>query len=133
MAAPGQRQPERAASHPLEQQMIPTCESLIDNLHKSGILLSQQLEEEISVAQSSAKDGLKSGRDLIEFYIANLDSAKEALSRDRILRAVNAFTRVNKGLSDQGWLRLDSPARNTAWNVTKAAIEAAACLRDNGA
>ncbi|MBE7217024.1 MAG: hypothetical protein INR64_00980 [Caulobacteraceae bacterium] len=109
-----------------------SCNNLIDEVCELAALLSSQLEREAREAQEPVKHQIASGLEVLNSYIDKLGSARERASQADILKAVNSFTGVSKGLLEQGWLGSNSIARETAWSVTKSAIRASACLREGG-
>ena len=67
----------------------------------------------------------------MRMYKGKLDIAIQHESRELILRAARGLTSTNKGLGDQVWTFHNADVTQVGWEITKAAIKAAACLGDS--
>ena len=106
-----------------------TCRAEFQLLQLLTDRLLAQLEMVMRETTGNAQSCVEETVNIIQMYKLKLDRAVDSGLTDLMLRAANGLTSTNKGLGDQGWISTRRDVADLAWKVTKAAIQAAACVR----
>ena len=109
--------------------MMGICRAEFQLLQLLTNRLLSQLNTIVPESTGNAQSGLEEAVRIIQMYKFKLDTAVSSNAPGLMLKAANGLTSINKGLADQGWISTRRDVAELAWEVTKAAIKAAECVR----
>lgn len=109
-----------------------TCRAQFEYLQYLTNKLVNRIEIISSNASQSSRSDEKDSLLVMKMYKGKLDEAVQMDDPELLVRAANGLTSTSKGLGDQGWCSDHKDITELAWEVTKAAIRAAACIRPKG-